>query len=315
VCPPPRSTLARVHATEADDASGYPRPADLELVALVPTSTPARSRFELTPELARPDGALYGGTGAAVSVLAMEAATQRDALWVVTQFIAQAHIGESIDVEVDELAMGGRIAQLRVTATVGERVVFCSLGATAHPRPGGLTGHYVPMPVVSPPDDSGPLPFGPGSAEGREMAFTRRLEFRQATYADKQPPGSLAVWARLHGVSELTRAGVAYVADIVPMAIARAAGKLGGGFSLDNSLRFADVPPTDWLLLDLRGELAGGGYGHGSLTAWTPEGVLVATGSQTASMAHLFDAADAEQWRAAMAGRLRAADQVRRDRG
>lgn len=286
----------RMHATEADEPASYPRPADLELIPLAPAGKPGDFCFELTPGLARPDGALYGGTGAAVSVMAMEAATQRDALWVVTQFVAQAHVGESIDVRVDTLAMGGRIAQLQVTGNVGDRAIFNSLGATAHPRPDGLTGQYLPMPEVSTAEDSGPMPFGPGSGEGREMAFTRRLEFRQATYAEEQPAGSLALWARLHDVDELTRAGIGYLADMVPPAIARAAGKVGGGFSLDNSLRFADVPPTEWILLDLRGELASNGYGHGSFTAWTPEGVLVATGSQTASMAHLFDANEPHPW-------------------
>jgi acyl-CoA thioesterase len=284
-------------AADADEPMSYPRAADLELIPFELGSPSSCGSFELTPGLARHDGALYGGTGAAASVLAMEAATQRDALWVVTQFIAQAHVGETVEVDVDPLAMGGRIAQLRVTAHVGDRTIFCALGATAHPRPGGLTGQYLPMPRVSPPDDSGPMPFGPGSSEGREMAFSRRLEFRQATFVGEPPPGSLALWARLHGIDELTRAGVAYLADMVPAAVARAAGKLGAGFSLDNSLRFADVRPTDWILLDLRGELASNGYGHGSFTGWTPDGALVATGSQTASMVHLFDADELVQWR------------------
>ena len=290
---------------EADDAPSYPAPDDLALIPFGLSPATGGHRFELRPELTRPDGALYGGTGAAASVMAMEAATQRDALWVVTQFIAQAHIGELIDVDVQTRAMGGRIAQLQVTGSVGDRTVFTSLGATAHPRPGGLTGQYLPMPLVSPPDDSGPLPFGPGSAEGKRPAFTRRVEFRQAAYADEQPIGALALWARLSGVDELTRAGVAYLADIVPMAVARAAGKVGGGFSLDNSLRFADIPATDWLLLDLRGELASSGYGHGSFTAWTRDGVLVATGSQTASMAHLFDPEELERWQASASGAAR----------
>jgi acyl-CoA thioesterase len=286
-------------ALDPAEPTSYPRAADLELIPFGFGPTPSRSSFELTPGLARHDGALYGGTGAAASVVAMEAATQRDALWVVTQFIAQAHVGETIDVTVDPLAMGGRIAQLQVTARVADRVIFSALGATAHPRPGGLTGQYLPMPRVSPPDDSGPLPMGPPPdvTEGRQVAFTRRLEFRQATFVGAPPPGSLALWARLRGIDELTRAGVAYVADMVPTAVARAAGKLGAGFSLDNSLRFADVPPTEWVLLDLRGELATHGYGHGSLTAWTPEGTLVATGSQTASMVHLFEADELDRWR------------------
>jgi acyl-CoA thioesterase len=282
---------------EADEPTSYPRAADLELIPLELAST-SRSSFELTPGLARHDGALYGGTGVAASVMAMEAASGRDALWVVTQYVAQAHVGETIQVDADTLALGGRIAQLEVTASVGDRTIFCALGATAHPRPGGLTGQYVPMPRVSPPDDSGPMPFGPGSSEGREMAFSRKLEFRQATPVGTAPPGALLLWARLQGIDELTRAGVAYLADMVPPAVARAAGKLGGGFSLDNALRFADIPPTDWILLDLRGELASNGYGHGSFTAWTAEGALVATGSQTASMAYLFEEAEAlDRWR------------------
>lgn len=297
-------------ALGADEPTTYPRPADLELIPFQPGPGPgdASFSFELTHPLARHDGALYGGTGAAASVMAMEAATQRDALWVVTQFIAQAHVGETLDVEVEPLALGGRIAQLQVTATVGDRTIFRSLGAAAHPRPGGLTGQYVPMPTVTPPGDSGPAPFGPPPEDGEageagagagagDVAFTRRLEFRQATYLGEPPPGATALWARLRGIDELTRAGVAYVADMVPTAVARAAGKLGAGFSLDNSLRFADVPPTEWVLLDLHGELASHGYGHGRLTAWTPGGTLVATGSQTASMVHLFEADELDRWR------------------
>jgi len=288
-------------ATEAAEEPSYPHLADVELIAFRADAATGDGQFQLTPALARPDGALYGGTGAAASVMAMEAATQRDALWVVTQFVAQAHVGEIIDVSVEKLALGKRIAQLRVTATVGDRTIFCSLGAAAHPRPGGLTGQFLPMPAVSPPDDCGPMPFGPGSGEGREMAFSRRLEFRMATYADAQPPGSMAIWARLNGVGGLTRAGVAYLADMVPVAISRAAGKIGGGFSLDNSLRFASIPETEWVLLDLRGELATTGYGHGSFTAWSEDGALIATGSQTASMVHLFDPDQMEQWQRSIA--------------
>jgi acyl-CoA thioesterase len=296
-------------ANEVDELPSYPRMADLELIpfefdSVSSSGVSGSGRFELTPGLARHDGALYGGTGVAVSVMAMEAATQRDALWVVTQFIAQAQIGETIDVNVDTMAMGGRIAQLQVTASVADRTIFSALGATAHPRPGGLTGQYLPMPAVSPPDDSGPMPFGPRSLEGREMSFSRRLEFRQASFVGEAPPGELALWARLHGLDEFTRAGVAYLADMVPAAVARAAGKLGAGFSLDNALRFADVPPTEWILLDLRGELAANGYGHGSFTAWTLDGTLVATGSQTASMVHLFEPDDEDALRRLAASRM-----------
>ncbi|QYG93212.1 thioesterase family protein [Iamia sp. SCSIO 61187] len=265
----------------------HPRPGDQELIPLRPGTTAGASSFTLTPALARVDGALYGGTGVAASVLAMEAATQRDALWVVTQFIAPAHVGDVIELQTTELALGGRIAQLDVRAHVGDRLTFCALGSTAHPRPGGLTGQYVPMPAVSPPDDSAPMPFGPADEDW--VGEGRRLEYRRAAPLGEAPPsGTLRLWARLRGIEELTPAGVAYLADMVPPALAHAVGRMGGGFSLDNSLRFGALPPTEWLLLDLQGELAAAGYGHGRFTAWTPDGALVATGSQTASMVHLF---------------------------
>jgi len=272
-----------------DDNAAYPRAADL---ALIPTELgPGRDRgsFELVPELCRFDGALYGGTGVAATVMAMEAATQRDALWVVTQFVAQTRVGARIEWEAQTLAPGRRVSQLSVVARADGAVLFCGLGATAEPRPGGLDGQYVPMPTVTPPEESPPLLHGPGTPALRDRGFNRNLEYREAEAAGER----VLLWARRTDGLPLTRVGIAYLADMVPMAVARAAGKLGAGFSLDNTLRFAAVPPdTEWVLLDLRGEVASLGYGHGSLTAWTTDGTLVATGSQTATMKAVFDLDD-----------------------
>src|SRR3954447_10373739 len=149
------------------------------------------------------------------------------------------------------------------------------------------------MQAVSPPDDSPPLMHGPGTPALRDRGFIRNLEYREAEPLGEHPDGGVYLWARRTDGSPLTRVGIACLADMVPMAVARAAGKLGAGFSLDNALRFATIPPaTEWVLLDLRREVASLGYGHGSLTAWTTEGILVATGSQTATMKAVFDLDD-----------------------
>lgn len=221
-----------------------------------------------------------------------------------TQFVAQAHVGERIDLVAHVLAEGGRIAQLRVVATVHDRIIFTALGATAHPRPSGLTGQYDDMPRVTPPEHSMALHRDSALSGLAERGFNRNLEFREATFEAPQPR-SMALWVRLTGPGRaLTAAGVAFVADMVPGAIARAAGKLGGGFSLDNALRFASIPATDWVLVDLRGDVASHGYGHGSFTAWSRGGELLATGSQTASMTHVFDGVDdpqMQEWRRSIA--------------
>ncbi|HET9730058.1 MAG TPA: thioesterase family protein [Acidimicrobiia bacterium] len=281
-------------------AHAYPHATDLALVPLRFDAGHSCGRFALTPDLARHDGVLYGGTGAAVAVMMMEAATQRAALWVATQFVAQARLGEHIDVEARTLAAGKRIAQLEVVARVDDRVIFTALGATAHPRPDGLTGQYEDMPPVTAPDDSPPLHHRSPAPPLRDLGFSRNLEFREATL-DEPDPRAMALWARITPAPRpMTPAGVAYVADMVPGAIARAAGKIGGGFSLDNALRFAEVAPAEWVLLHLRGDVASHGYGHGSFTAWSSAGALLATGSQTASMTHVFDESDHAQmaeWR------------------
>ena len=281
--------------------AGYPHADDLALIPCELGPERDRGSFELVPELCRFDGALYGGTGVAATVMAMEAATQRDALWVVTQFVAQTRVGARIDWEVQTLAAGRRVSQLSVVARVDGAVLFCGLGATADPRPDGLDGQYVSMPEVTAPDESPPLLHGPGTPALRDRGFNRNLEYREAQPVGDHAANSVPLWARRTDGSPLTRVGLAYLADMVPMAVARAAGKLGAGFSLDNALRFADVPPTEWVLLDLRGEVAATGYGHGSFTAWTPDGTLVATGSQSATMRAVFDLDDEDavsRWQA-----------------
>lgn len=290
-------------------ADAYPNATDLALIPFRFGADRSRARFTLTPGLARHDGALYGGTGAAASVMMMEAATQRDALYVTTQFVAQAQLGEDIDVEVRTLASGKRIAQCEVIARVDDRIIFTALGATALARANGLTGQYEDMPRVTPPDDGPALHNGAGP-DVRDLGFNRNLEFREAVL-EEPDSRAMALWARLKPPRcEMTPAVVAYLADMIPGAIARAAGKIGGGFSLDNALRFAAVPPTEWVLLHLRGDVATNGYGHGSFTAWSGDGVLLATGSQTASMTRVFDGPDdpqIEEWRQEVA---RAASQT-----
>ena len=105
----------------------------------------------------------------------------------------------------------------------------------------------------------------------------------------------MALWGRLRPgalgsrTSRMTRAAIALLADMVPPAIARAAGLVGGGVSLDNSLRFGTLPDdVEWVLLELRGHMASGSHGHGSVRIWTEDGRLVAVGGQSANMRYAF---------------------------
>ena len=278
--------------------TAWPIPSDIELLGLSFDAETGHGWFPLAPGVSRGDGALYGGTAIAAAVVAMEAATRRPCLWVTTQYVSQATLGDRIDLSVDVLSNGRHIAQCQVTGRKDRQVLFVALGSTATPRPDGMEGQYEDMPAVTGPERGVPMVHGhrveapPADGPG----FHSRVEFRVAEPtgpAETAPP--MALWARMlpdavpAGWNGLTAAAIAFVADMVPPAIARAGGVAGGGISLDNSLRFADVPAgTEWVLLELRGHMSWGSHGHGSVRVWTPDGVLVAVGGQSANMRFNF---------------------------
>ena len=70
---------------------------------------------------------------------------------------------------------------------------------------------------------------------------------------------------------------------MVPSSVARAAGKMGGGTSLDNSLRFGRLVDTEWILLDMDPWFGTGGYLHGAARVWAEDGTLLGVASQTSS--------------------------------
>jgi hypothetical protein len=57
-------------------ADAYPHDADLALIPFPTGSDPGAAHFELTPDLARHGGALYGGTGAAAAVMMIATGSQ-----------------------------------------------------------------------------------------------------------------------------------------------------------------------------------------------------------------------------------------------
>ena len=181
------------------------------------------------------------------------------------------------------MAHGRAVDQLQLTATVGERLLFSSVGSTARPRPDGIGGAPRSMPVVGPPEDA--APFGPANLE-RSMLVGHHLvsEFRVAELAAPSGPGHMAMWTRMNDVVPTTAAKLGFLADMVPIAVSRSVGVDGAGTSLDNSLRIAQLVDTEWVLAELEAHGAHGGFGYGVSHLWAPDGTLMATGSQTAKL-------------------------------
>ena len=242
-----------------------------------------RTGFVLTPRLARFDGKLFGGTGLAVVVAALEAATDRRVLWATVQFVGSADEGDRIEVQVEVLAAGHNTTQARVTATTGGRVVLSAMGSTARVRDDGFGHRFGVMPDVSSPDDSPPftLGFPTPPPEMRRSGPFSVADFRMAKGADE----SQSVWVRLHDDARTHARRSRTSPTSCRTRCCRAAGKLGGGTSLDNSIRFgpAIADDAEWLLIDSDPYFADNGFVHGAARLWTADGTLVGVASQTAA--------------------------------
>jgi acyl-CoA thioesterase len=252
-------------------------------------------RFTVELRLARPDRRLFGGTAIAVALAAIERVTGREALWATAQLVGTAPVGSVVDCAVDELARGHRTSQVRVTARADGEVVFVALGAAATLKEPerALVGEGAVMPRVPDPESCRPVFTAPGNeVTGWHSCVDMRLA---AEDLDGQV-GRLGLWLRLVDDKPWTPARLAFVADMVPVAVCRAAGVRGAGTSLDNSLRLGRPADTQWVLLDLMPHVAWGGYGTGTGIMWAQDGTLVAVASQTAAVFELaFDPLDLER--------------------
>jgi acyl-CoA thioesterase len=297
--------LAMIERNATADCSRL-RPLDRDLLGLEPhPDDPGALSLVVVPSLCRTDGRFYGGAAIAAALAASEAATGRPALWSTTQLVAIADLDERIRIDTEIVASGKTVDQVQVRGTVGDRLIFNAVGAAATARDGGLDGTGQVMPRVTPPEDSeslhdrmagaagGDLVKGRVGGNRQELAVGHHLisEHRFADFLDPTPerPGRMAVWSRLTGaLSEgpprMTPAAIAFLADLVPLAVSAAAGVAGAGTSLDNTLRVGEPIDSEWVLLDVDADVAVGGYGHGHVRIWSPDGHIVAVGSQSARM-------------------------------
>jgi acyl-CoA thioesterase len=236
--------------------------------------------FELTGPLSRFDGKFYGGTGIAVMTALMEAATDRLPLWASVQFVGSADLGDRIDCHVEVLAEGRRTSQVRMTARVGDRTMLTGIGSVAEERD-SLSAQFGGMPDIDPPDATAEWrPNVPFAVDLQRQSWLQICELREV--GDRH-----LLWARMRDMPQ-TFATLGFLADMVPSAVVRAAGRAGAGTSLDNAMRFGPRPESDWILIDFDPYLISRGYAHGAARLWAPDGTLLGIASQTASLL-LFD--------------------------
>lgn len=246
-------------------------------------ATEDRLRYRLPVELAISTGGgfLFGGCGLAAAVAALEGASGRPLVWATAQYLSYARPPSVLDIEVTLAAEGRSVTQGRAVGRVGDDEIFTVNGALGS-RPLEAGGSWAEPPSVPGPDECPPRVL----FEHHEDTVMSRIEMR---LADARNPADLdgrpgngrsAIWARVPGVG-CSAASLSVLGDWVPFGIGQAIGARAGGNSLDNTIRVAQVVPTEWVLLDIRVSAVANGFGHGLVHLWAEDGTLMATASQS----------------------------------
>ena len=225
---------------------------------------------------------LFGGVGMAAAIRAMERTCDRPVIWATAQYLSFARLGQVVDLDVWVPSAGRYTSQARVIGHVRDHeilTVTASLGA----RPVDMVDQWLTAPEAPPPQDCEVVDDDPGEV-GR---LRDRLEVRRAVgrYRSREVagrgPGRLVLWFRPTDGHPIDAAVLAIAADYVSVAISDAIGRPAGATSLDNTIRFARIVPTDWLLVEIQIEAVQGGLVHGSMRLFAQDGTLMAVASQS----------------------------------
>lgn len=252
-------------------------------LGLQQSHNPFRWHLEVTRGISTTGNFLFGGSGLGAAISAMEGTSGRELVWATAQYLSFAKPGEVMDIDVTVAVEGHQMTQARAVCHVGNREILTVNAALGY-RPLEAAGQFETMPTAPPPDQcerrTHRLPSD-GTINDRleqRLAKGRPLDELDGTPGD----GQTLLWARLPDVIEgVDAAALAILGDFVPMGVGQALGVLGGGNSLDNTLRVVHLVPTEWVLLDIRVHAVQRGFAHGLVHMYAEDGTLLATASQS----------------------------------
>jgi acyl-CoA thioesterase len=253
-------------------------------LGLRPSHNPYRWSLPVTPGVITGGGFLFGGSGLGAAISAMEGTSGRPCVWATAQYLEYARPGEVLDIDVTVAVTGHQITQARAVGHVGNREIL-TVNAALGVRPMEARGQWETRPLeVPPPEDCPPRPSSvpiDGTINERldlRLARGRGLDELDGSHGD----GRTLMWARIPQLLETVDAtALAVLGDYVPSGVGQALGTRGGGNSLDNTLRVAQLVATEWVLLDIRIHAIDRGFGHGLVHMFAEDGTLLATASQS----------------------------------
>lgn len=231
-------------------------------------------------------GSLFGGVGLAAGIVTLEAASAKPCAWATGQYVSTLFPPATLDVDVTLSAVGRTVTQGRVIGTHDGAEIISVLGACGvRDEPARVIGEAMP-------EAMGPHEAIDARREHDGASIHDHVEVRLARgmfgfSGAGAPTGDnrTVLWARFHGV-RLDAAALAVMADYSPSALGNAVGRITFLSSLDNTIRFGDLPDPDdadddWILLDNRVEFVGNGFAHSSCVIWSRLGRLLAVASQS----------------------------------
>lgn len=243
-----------------------------------------RWKLPVTRGISTGGGFLFGGSGLAAAISAMEGTSGRECIWATAQYLSYATPGEVVDIDVTIAVEGHQVTQARAVCHVADREIL-TVNAALGERPLEHRGQWEQLPADVPPPADCPVRPRYSELEGTidQRLDQRLVKGRPFDDLDGTPgDGQLVLWARIPDVLTGTDATtLAILGDFVPGGIGQALGVRGGGNSLDNTLRVAHLVPTEWVLMDIRAHAVERGFGHGLVHMFAEDGTLLATGSQS----------------------------------
>ena len=261
-------------------------------LGLEPTHNPMRWVLPVTPGISTVGPFLFGGCALGAAIAALEQTGGRPVVWATAQYLSYAHPPSVLDIDVTLAAQGRSITQGRVVGHVADSEIL-TVNAALGSRDLAVEGSWVVAPDVPPPEECQVRgPRFPGTESIMDRLDIRLADARAWDEIDGNPAadGRSLLWARVPDLLDLSSgASLAILGDYVPFGIGQALGRVGGGNSLDNTLRVYRLVPTEWVLLDIRIHAVAHGFGHGAVHLWSEDGTLLATASQS-TIVRLMDA-------------------------
>jgi acyl-CoA thioesterase-2 len=253
-------------------------------LGLEPTHNPLRWVLPVTPGISTVGPFLFGGCALGAAIAALEETSGRPVVWATAQYLSYANPPSVLDIDVTLAAQGHSITQGRVVGHVADTEIL-TVNAALGSRDLDIEGVWVERPDVPAPEDCQVRgPRVPGTESIMDRIDVRLADARAWDEIDGNPsPGGRSLlWARMPDLLDPSSgASLAILGDYVPFGIGQALGRVGGGNSLDNTLRVYRLVPTEWVLLDIRIHAVAHGFGHGSVHLWSEDGTLLATASQS----------------------------------